>query len=81
MEAFQSEHQLCSDYCHGANSVSKITRATYNVSTGYMTIWHYFNYSFDKKAAVSRLNKLFEEYKLAEAGWCLPWKFSTYLAP
>ena len=38
MEAFQSEHQLCCDYCHDANSVSENTHAAYNVSTGCMTM-------------------------------------------
>ena len=32
MEAFLAEHQLCSDYCQDANSVSEITRATYRSS-------------------------------------------------
>ena len=49
---FASEHSLCIDYCNAVNSDTKVV---YNVSTGYVTIWHYYNDSFNTEEAISRL--------------------------
>ena len=49
MVTFKSKHQLCNDYCFEANSKAEITRDSFNISTGYLIIWHYFNKNSKEK--------------------------------
>ena len=77
--AFVEEHNICVGYCNEQNK-EKIL-ATYNVSTGYITITHsydhFFDYKENDKNGLKRLHDLAVEDKLCKKGWELPWKFST----
>ena len=75
---FASEHSLCIDYCNAVNSDTKVV---YNVSTGYVTIWHYYNDSFNTEEAISRLKQLIYETELPKEGWVLPWNFVVRPSP
>ena len=55
--AFPSEHNLSSDCYQEVNSNTEVTSATCNVSTGYVTIRHYYNDNFDTKGGISQLNQ------------------------
>lgn len=75
---FQEEHDLCNEFWYRhSNDVGN----TWNVSTGYMTIYVYHNGGSNPVKIINELNILAKEFKLEEKGWVLPWKYEAHKSP
>ena len=75
---FQEEDDLCNEFWYRhSNDVGN----TFNISTGYITIYVYHNGGSDPEDIIKELTELAKEFKLEEKGWVLPWKYEAHKSP
>ena len=62
---FQDKRDMCQEHLWAQDDYGCIT---YNVSTGYMTIWHYHNGKCNLQKALKCLEKLNKQLKIEKKG-------------
>ena len=74
---FEREIKLCEDFCYFESMDDVII--SFNVSSGKVNIWAYYNKNWNAEGGTEILNTLLKRRKLDLVGY-LPWKMKKYPA-